>query len=189
MPNKQPLTADWTEPEAREEVLSGHMQNDIVRIMLRQFDVYLEANKNQLAQAAGLSLNEYKALEFVLEFKPLSPGKLAQLLDLSPSGTQALITRLESAGYLLRKPHPRDGRMTILYPNQERCKRLITDMNLPCPSHHGCHGTLQPQAIGCTLRFSLQEPKPPTQGRFGEAKTQTQLDAASFSCCFAHQCP
>ncbi|USP47046.1 MarR family transcriptional regulator [Alcaligenes faecalis] len=134
MPNKQPLRTDWTEPEARDEVLSGHMQSDIVRMMLRQFDVYLEANKTQLAQAAGLSLNEYKALEFVLEFKPLSPGKLAQLLDLSPSGTQALITRLESAGYLLRKPHPRDGRMTILYPNQERCKRLITDMNLP--AHH-----------------------------------------------------
>lgn len=67
MPNKQPLTTEWTEPEARDEVLSGHMQNDIVRMMLRQFDVYLEANKHLLAQAAGLSLNEYKALEFVLE--------------------------------------------------------------------------------------------------------------------------
>lgn len=131
MPNKQPLTTEWTEPEARDEVLSGHMQNDIVRMMLRQFDVYLEANKHQLAQAAGLSLNEYKALEFVLELKPLSPGKLAQLLNLSPSGTQALVTRLENAGYLLRKPHPRDGRMTSLYPHHERCKRLIASMDQP----------------------------------------------------------
>lgn len=139
MPNKQPLTTEWTEPEARDEVLSGHMQNDIVRMMLRQFDVYLEANKHLLAQAAGLSLNEYKALEFVLELKPLSPGKLAQLLDLSPSGTQALIARLESAGYLLRKPHPRDGRMTSLYPNQERCKRLIAAMDLP--AHHIMNAT------------------------------------------------
>src|SRR5690606_24357092 len=139
MPNKQPLTTEWTEPAARDGVLSGHMQNDIVRMMLRQFDVYLEANKHLLAQAAGLSLNEYKALEFVLELKPLPPGKLAQLLDLSPSGTQALIARLESAGYLLRKPHPRDGRMTSLYPNQERCKRLIADMDLP--AHHIMNAT------------------------------------------------
>lgn len=131
MPDKQPLTTTWTQAEANDDVLSGHMQSDIVRMMLRQFDVYIEANKHQLARTAGLSLNEYKALEFVLELKPLSPGKLAQLLNLSPSGTQALITRLESAGYLLRKPHPRDGRMTSLYPNHERCKRLIASMDEP----------------------------------------------------------
>lgn len=128
MPNKQPLTTEWTEPEARDEVLSGHMRGDIVRMMVRQFDVYMEANKHELAQEAGLSLNEYKALEFVLELKPLSPGRLAQLLHLSPSGTHALISRLEHAGYLTRRPHPRDGRMTSLYPNQERCKRLIANM-------------------------------------------------------------
>lgn len=156
MPNKQPLTTVWTEPEARDEVLSGHMQNDIVRMMLRQFDVYLEANKHQLARAAGLSLNEYKALEFVLELKPLSPGRLAQLLDLSPSGTQALITRLENAGYLLRKPHPRDGRMTSLYPNQERCKRLMGDMDLPAQQVMQAAAHYNPKRITALYEFLLK---------------------------------
>ena len=128
MPDKQPLTSNWIDPDLQEEVLSGQMRGDIVRMMMRQFDVYMEANKHELAHEAGLSLNEYKALEFVLELKPLSPGRLAQLLHLSPSGAHALITRLEQSGYLTRRPHPRDGRMTSLYPNQERCKRLIANM-------------------------------------------------------------
>lgn len=128
MPGKQTLTRTWIDTDPPDTVLSGHMRGDIVRMMVRQFDVYMEANKHELAQEAGLSLNEYKAMEFVLELKHLSPGRLAQLLHLSPSGNHALITRLEHAGYLTRKPHPRDGRMTCLYPNQERCKRLIANM-------------------------------------------------------------
>ncbi len=142
MPDKQPLTTTWTKPEAKDDVLSGHMQSDIVRMMLRQFDVYIEANKHQLARTAGL--------------KPLSPGKLAQLLNLSPSGTQALITRLERAGYLLRKPHPRDGRMTSLYPNHERCKRLIASMDQP--AHHIIDATAHynPSQLSALYDFLLK---------------------------------
>lgn len=53
MPDKQTLTRTWIDTDPPDTVLSGHMRGDIVRMMVRQFDVYMEANKHELAQEAG----------------------------------------------------------------------------------------------------------------------------------------
>ncbi|MGE8547529.1 MAG: MarR family transcriptional regulator [Alcaligenes sp.] len=111
-----------------DDVLSGHMRGDIARMMGRQLDVYAEAGKYSLAENVGLTLNEYKALEFILELNPLSPGQLAQLLNLSASGASALIGRLEQAGYIHRSRHPADKRMVALYPDLKQCRQIMISM-------------------------------------------------------------
>ena len=128
MPDNSSITLPSSGMRNSDDVLSGHMQGDIARMMGRQLDVYAEACKYSLAHKAGLTLTEYKALEFILELNPLSPGQLAQLMDLSASGASALIGRLELAGYIYRERHPDDRRMMALYPDAKHCRSIVLGM-------------------------------------------------------------
>ncbi|WP_341668993.1 MarR family winged helix-turn-helix transcriptional regulator [Alcaligenes sp. SDU_A2] len=131
MPDKRPDPPVLSGLRTGDDVLSESMRTDLARMMGRQLDIYAEAGKHSLAERVGLSLNEYKALEFILEFDRLSSGQLAQLLDLSASGTSALISRLVRAGYVQRSRHPLDKRMVALSAQPERCGIVLASIAEP----------------------------------------------------------
>jgi len=46
--------------------------------------------------------------------EPVTPRALARAVRISPSATTALLERLETAGHVVRRPHPRDRRSVVV---------------------------------------------------------------------------
>lgn len=114
------------ESENRQELV-----RELAQQLSQHFTVHQGVNKSSLAKKAGLSLQEYQAVEFIQELQGLSSGQLAQLLDISSGGVHALLNRLETAGFIWRAPHPSDRRMTALYPHTERCALILPIVHDP----------------------------------------------------------
>lgn len=67
-----------------------------------------------LAELAGLSPTEWKALDLIQRLGPVTAGTLARESGLAPASVTALITRLERKGYARRLPNPADGRSVLV---------------------------------------------------------------------------
>lgn len=133
--------------------LSPSMQKDLHSMIGRRFAIFAEALKAQLAASAGMSLQDYKALEYILEYDALAVGQLAQIMDLSASGVAALVQRLEQAGYIERGHHPLDKRVTALHPLMDKCLTVIEMKEQALEhsiGHLSKHSTAQ---ITATLEF------------------------------------
>ncbi|HLS43084.1 MAG TPA: MarR family transcriptional regulator [Paenalcaligenes sp.] len=107
-------------------MLSPQLIDDASVIMVRQLLLHIEANKARMAEQAGLSLGDYKALEYISEFEILATGELARLLNLSPSGVSALVSRLEKAGFIERDRHPMDRRVVAIRPITATCHPILS---------------------------------------------------------------
>lgn len=116
---------DWSARPEGNTMLSEKMLLDLSKMLGRQFTVYAEALKASLAEEAGLPLNDFKALEYIMEFDALPTGQLAQLMDLSASGVSSLINRLEHKGYITRGRHPLDKRVIALHPVMDKCRGVL----------------------------------------------------------------
>ena len=67
-----------------------------------------------LADLTGLSPTEWKALDLIQRFGPVTAGVLARESGLAPASVTGLITRLERKGYARRVPNPADGRSVLV---------------------------------------------------------------------------
>lgn len=67
-----------------------------------------------LARRLGVSTTEAAALEHVM-LEPMGPVELSRRLDMTSAAATVLVRRLESAGHLVREPHPDDRRRTVLH--------------------------------------------------------------------------
>ncbi len=110
---------------ARKSILSEHMLHDLGHLLNRQYGVQAAAMKSAVAAEMGLRLNDYKALEYIMEFDALPIGQLAQLLDLSASGVTSLVKRLIKKGFVRKGQHPLDKRVTALYPIESECTPIL----------------------------------------------------------------
>jgi DNA-binding MarR family transcriptional regulator len=75
-----------------------------------------------LARRLGFTENEVLAVQHLATAGELTPGELGTRLQLSSGGTTGLIQRLEQAGHVTRRTHPRDRRsaMVSLTPEIQR---------------------------------------------------------------------
>jgi DNA-binding MarR family transcriptional regulator len=73
-----------------------------------------ERHRAAMARILGLSEKETAAILLLARSGHLTPGQLGSLLSLTSGGVTALTQRLERAGYIRRRPHPVDGRSTVL---------------------------------------------------------------------------
>lgn len=86
-----------------------------------------------VAELAGLSLTESKALEVIHRFGPLTPAELAAHTGLAPASVTALLDRLERKQVAHRVPHPTDGRRFLVQIDQghlARSQAVFTDLVL-----------------------------------------------------------
>jgi DNA-binding MarR family transcriptional regulator len=67
-----------------------------------------------LAERAGLSVTESKALEVIERLGPLTPGELGRESGLAPASITGLLDRLTRKGVARRVPHPNDGRRFLV---------------------------------------------------------------------------
>jgi DNA-binding MarR family transcriptional regulator len=81
---------------------------------VRELLVAEESYRRAVAKAMGLAPVEATALEFLLHNGARPPRLIAARTGLSRTSTTALVDRLATAGWVARRPHPRDRRSVLV---------------------------------------------------------------------------
>ncbi len=81
---------------------------------LRSFGIERDRFKAAVARATGVAQADFAALDHLSFAGQLTPGQLAERLNLTSGAVTALIDRLERAGWISRTPHPSDRRSHVL---------------------------------------------------------------------------
>ncbi|MET4136717.1 DNA-binding MarR family transcriptional regulator [Pseudarthrobacter sp. PvP090] len=91
-------------------------RKDLARVMqgLRLVDVGTYALRMRLASQLGISTIDINAMAFVGETDGVTPKALAAALNITTGSVTAMLDRLESKGFMVRKPHPTDRRSLLL---------------------------------------------------------------------------
>ncbi len=67
-----------------------------------------------IAEHHGLSVADWRALDLLHRYGPMTAGQFSTFTGLTPGGVTALVNRLEKAGAVLRKADEGDGRKVIV---------------------------------------------------------------------------
>ena len=110
------------EASARPDAAPRSALLDNMAVMLsRQIPVYTAVKQAAMAQRLDLPLDDFRALEMVMECESLATGQLAQMLGISSGGATALINRLEARGLVARDRHPLDRRVIVIRAVESEC--------------------------------------------------------------------
>jgi DNA-binding MarR family transcriptional regulator len=101
----------------------GPAADETIRQLLNRRDLASARHRAAMSRRLGLSESEMLAVAHLAQHGQLSPSALGQLLDLSSGGVTALVQRLESAGHLVRRRHPTDGRSVLVELSGELVER------------------------------------------------------------------
>ncbi len=85
----------------------GFLIKDVARLMLRNF--------NARARHIGLTQAQWQTLAHLSRREGINQVMLADLMDIQPITLARLIDRLEAAGYVERRPDPKDRRAVQLF--------------------------------------------------------------------------
>lgn len=85
---------------------------------LRRFRAADHDMRRRMSSDMDMNTTDLAALRHVITHElrgdPITPVRLAQLLDISGASTSKLLDRLTASGHLARAPHPRDRRSRIV---------------------------------------------------------------------------
>jgi len=90
----------------------------------REYSIGTVLFHQTVGQLLGVNVTDMKCLDIITLKGSASPTELAEHTALSTGATTAMIDRLESAGLVLRRPHPRDRRGTIVVLSKEAIRKL-----------------------------------------------------------------
>lgn len=93
----------------------------LVRIVqgLRRVDTGTYALRIRLAEKLGIGTIDINAMAFVGEVDGLTPKDLGKALNITTGSVTAMVDRLESKGFMVRKPNPTDRRSVLLHLSPE----------------------------------------------------------------------
>lgn len=134
MARHSPLPFDPIEEAARQWALrwEGAAQMRAVTSLMRVQQLVL-AELDEILRPHGLSFARYEAL-VLLTFSrtgSLPLGKMGERLQVHPTSVTSIVGRLEAAEFVVRRPHPRDGRAVlaeITEPGREVVQRATADL-------------------------------------------------------------
>jgi DNA-binding MarR family transcriptional regulator len=92
----------------------GDDRRTLIRSALHRKSLADARQRAALARRLGLTDSEVLAVQHLARAGELTPGQLGSLLQLSSGGTTGLIQRLERAGHVSRRAHPRDRRSAVV---------------------------------------------------------------------------
>ncbi|WP_427006421.1 MarR family winged helix-turn-helix transcriptional regulator [Pseudarthrobacter sp. H2] len=82
---------------------------------LRRVDVGTYALRIRLAEKLGIGTIDINAMAFVGEVDGMTPKVLGNILNITTGSVTAMVDRLESKGFMVRKPNPSDRRSVFLH--------------------------------------------------------------------------
>jgi DNA-binding MarR family transcriptional regulator len=89
-------------------------ERDRIAASLQRFGLERDRMRAALARAAGVSGTDLDALEHLEADGPLTQRQLGERLALTSGAVTMLVDRLERAGWVTRRPHPKDRRAVLL---------------------------------------------------------------------------
>src|SRR5262245_2494020 len=108
------------EQDGNERSLASRLRLAVVRLNRR-----LRAQRT----SASVTLTQYSALSTLKKCGPMTPGELAAKEVVQPPSMTRVIAALEEAGYVSRRPHPTDGRQSIVELTEEGLGLLLADIS------------------------------------------------------------
>jgi DNA-binding MarR family transcriptional regulator len=81
---------------------------------LRALSTEIDRLDQAAADRYGLNRTDMRALDILGSNGPLAPTDLARLLGFTTGGVTSVLDRLERAGYVRRRPDPRDRRRQVV---------------------------------------------------------------------------
>jgi len=90
----------------------------------REFSIGTVVFHRAVGHVLGVNVTDMKCLDMMAQQKVATPSQLAAHTGLSSGATTAMIDRLEKAGLVERRSHPKDRRGTILILTQQAKRKL-----------------------------------------------------------------
>jgi DNA-binding MarR family transcriptional regulator len=97
-----------------------------------------------IAAKVGMSSSEMQSIHLLQLHGPLTPGRLAELTDLSTGTITGVLDRLERLGLIARERHPDDRRKVVVTLEQEKLDATLT------PYYVGMGEALAAAITACT---------------------------------------
>jgi len=104
-----------------EDISFGYLLNDVTLLFRKHFD--------RRAVKFGLTRAQWRATKMLYYREGLRQTELAELLEMEPIAVGRVIDRLQSAGFVERRPDPKDRRAWRLYVT-DQARGVIADMEL-----------------------------------------------------------
>ena len=104
-----------------EDISFGYLLNDVTLLFRKHFD--------RRALKFGLTRVQWRAIKVLHHREGLRQNELAEFLEMEPIAVGRVIDRLQAAGFVERRPDPRDRRAWRLYPTGQ-ASGVIDDMEL-----------------------------------------------------------
>jgi DNA-binding MarR family transcriptional regulator len=86
----------------------GFLIHDATRLLRKRFE--------KRGSQHGLSAAQWRLLVRVVKEEGIAQARLAELLEIEPISVSRLIDRMEEAGWIERRPDPRDRRIRTIHP-------------------------------------------------------------------------
>lgn len=85
----------------------GFLLHDVARLLRKRFE--------QNARDLGLTRAQWQVLAHLARNEGIHQGGLADILELEPISLGRVLDRLQAAGLVERRPHPKDRRVWLLF--------------------------------------------------------------------------
>lgn len=95
--------------------MSTHNPEPTIGVLMHDVARMLRLNFNRRARALGLTQTQWQAIAVLKRHEGASQATVAELLEVQPITLARLIDRLESAGWVERRPNPDDRRAVQLF--------------------------------------------------------------------------
>jgi MarR family transcriptional regulator for hemolysin len=104
-----------------EDISFGYLLSDVTLLFRKHFD--------RRAVKFGLTRAQWRATKMLYHREGLRQTELAEFLEMEPIAVGRVIDRLQAAGFVERRPDPKDRRAWRLY-TTEQAKVIVGDMEL-----------------------------------------------------------
>ena len=85
----------------------GFLLHDAARLLRKRFE--------QNARDLGLTRSQWQVLAHLAEHEGIHQGGLAEILEVEPITLGRILDKLETAGFVERRPHAKDRRIWLLF--------------------------------------------------------------------------
>lgn len=104
-----------------EDISFGYLLSDVTLLFRKHFD--------RRAVKFGLTRAQWRATKMLYHREGLRQTELAEFLEMEPIAVGRVIDRLQAAGFVERRPDPKDRRAWRLH-TTEQARVIVADMEL-----------------------------------------------------------